>query len=668
MKQKTDRHVIKIIVALLVWLLCIIGFCISGYVVNFMSEHLVYSSNREGVMKDYNERILDTYSIYALQDYQDNYNLETLNQTNFKFGILHTDDFESIDLNDLNQYEVTNFEKGINLTDANIYSCNLNEGTQIYSNLSLFRYSYISNEQNYDTGSYQIDGYYYKVSNHTFYYQANEMLFPGELIPVVISNGQEIGVSLLNDERDQWLNTDEEVELSELGIVLQLKDIKVIGNNTISENNALNVATDRNYYFEDRMLVIEDPVLYENDSYYVVSYVENPMNIEKNDLFVQAEQLVDWLFILKYVFPIIMGCLFILGCFCFLYVLGQAIKRCRQMWYGNVKLFWRTVLVLAGISFIEFILIVQLHYDIEVLLLFWLLEKVIVYPVIIAWVIQLSRIQKGSEHIMEDDFLHQVDVNHLYYDFKRIGDNLNTLRIEMEAAIAERMKSEHFKTELITNVSHDIKTPLTSIINYVDLLQKENIDNQTVKEYLEVLSRQSDRLKKLIDDLMQVSKAATGNLETNMETGEVNVALAQVVGEYEERLSSQDIRLHVTIPDEPVYIMTDSRHLQRIFDNLMINIDKYAQPMTRAYVSLEKNEKSAVITFRNTSKDKLNITSEELVERFVRGDESRSTEGHGLGLAIVQSLTDLMGGQFELHIDGDLFKVILKFPLIHEES
>jgi len=329
-----------------------------------------------------------------------------------------------------------------------------------------------------------------------------------------------------------------------------------------------------------------------------------------------------------------------------------------------VKLFWRTVLILIAISFVEFVLILQLHYEIEILLLFWLIEKLIVYPVVIAWIIQLSRIQKGSEHILEEDFTYQVDVNNLYYDYKKIGENLNTLRAKMEDAISERMKSEHFKTELITNVSHDIKTPLTSIINYVNLLEKENIENQTVREYLEVLSRQSEKLKKLINDLIQASKAATGNLEKRMETGEVNVALTQVVGEYEEKLATHEIRLNVTIPEDSILIMTDSRHLQRIFDNLMINIEKYAQPMTRAYVTLEKDEKFAVITFRNTSKHELNITSEELVERFVRGDESRNTEGHGLGLSIAQSLTELMEGKFELHVDGDLFKVILRFPLV----
>ncbi len=225
------------------------------------------------------------------------------------------------------------------------------------------------------------------------------------------------------------------------------------------------------------------------------------------------------------------------------------------------------------------------------------------------------------------------------------------------------MKSEHFKTELITNVSHDIKTPLTSIINYVDLLQKENIENENALEYIEALDRQSKRLKKLIEDLMEASKASTGNLAVLYERCDAHVMLTQTIGEFEEKLKENQIELIVQGSAEPLFIRVDSRHLWRIFDNLMNNVCKYAQPLTRAYVNIEKQDESGRIVFRNISKYALNISSEELTERFVRGDSSRNTEGSGLGLSITKSLTELMNGKFELVIDGDLFKVIVSFPI-----
>ncbi len=276
------------------------------------------------------------------------------------------------------------------------------------------------------------------------------------------------------------------------------------------------------------------------------------------------------------------------------------------------------------------------------------------------------------------------------------------------------MKSERFKTELITNVSHDIKTPLTSIINYVDLLEKEKLNNETAEEYLEVLERQSARLKKLIEDLMEASKASTGNLEVNLEALEAGVSLIQIVGEFDEKMSAAKLKLLIDKPQNPVYILADSRHFWRVIDNLMNNICKYAQPFdekmsaaklkllidkpqnpvyiladsrhfwrvidnlmnnickyaqpgTRVYINLEKMGDMARLTFRNTSKYPLNISSEELMERFVRGDSSRNTEGSGLGLSIAKSLMDLMKGRFSLYVDGDLFKVVLEFPEVDGE-
>ena len=254
----------------------------------------------------------------------------------------------------------------------------------------------------------------------------------------------------------------------------------------------------------------------------------------------------------------------------------------------------------------------------------------------------------------------------MWWECKKHAENLNKIGEGMSRAVDERMKSERFKTELITNVSHDIKTPLTSIINYVDLLGKEELHNDKAAEYLEVLDRQSSKLKKLIEDLVEASKASTGSLPVSNERIEAGVFLTQTVGEFEEKLSLVGLELIVNKPLEQVYIMADGRHLWRVVDNLMNNICKYAQPDSRVYVNLDSTGECVTITFKNMSKYPLNISGEELMERFVRGDQSRNTEGHGLGLSIAKSLMDLMKGELEIIVDGDLFKVVLRFAYLKE--
>ena len=231
----------------------------------------------------------------------------------------------------------------------------------------------------------------------------------------------------------------------------------------------------------------------------------------------------------------------------------------------------------------------------------------------------------------------------------------------MNVAVEERMKSERLKTELITNVSHDIKTPLTSIINYADLIVEEPTENARITEYAEVLKRQSARLKKLIEDLMEASKASTGNIEVHMVPCEVGVLLTQTMGEYEQRLAELGLELVARQPEHPVRIMADGKLLWRVFDNLLNNICKYAMGGTRVYLTVEERDDKVAIAFKNISKYPLDISAEELKERFVRGDKSRHTEGNGLGLSITQSLTQLQGGELELTVDGDFFKVVLMF-------
>jgi Signal transduction histidine kinase len=333
----------------------------------------------------------------------------------------------------------------------------------------------------------------------------------------------------------------------------------------------------------------------------------------------------------------------------------------------SVTLLWKAWIVLGVLAFAEFLALEASWAD-GSLFAFWLLEKAIVYPAAILLLIQMHRLQRGAQQIANGRLDYRIDTRHMFWEVKKHGEYLNDIGHGINNAVNERMKSERFKTELITNVSHDIKTPLTSIINYVDLLQKEEIDNPAVQEYLEVLHRQSARLKKLIEDLMEASKASTGSLSVVMEQCDAGVMLVQTIGEFEEKLMAEQIELQIKKPETEIFIGADHRHLWRVFDNLMNNICKYAQPATRAYVNLEQDGGKAVIIFRNISKYQLNISSEELMERFVRGDSSRNTEGSGLGISIAKSLTELMNGTFALYVDGDLFKVVLTFPLYGEHT
>ena len=322
----------------------------------------------------------------------------------------------------------------------------------------------------------------------------------------------------------------------------------------------------------------------------------------------------------------------------------------------------------AAVAILEAIGVSACIYDPEAMALGFILFKLVEFTVLLWLVYQLYRIREGGRRIAAGDYSHPIDTSHMLGELKKHAENINNVGNGISQAVEARMKSERFKTELITNVSHDIKTPLTSIINYVDLIKKEQVDNPKVEEYVEILDRQSARLKKLIEDLMEASKASTGNLQVHLEVCDATVMLTQVIGEFEDRAKANDLELVVESPDPPANIMADGRHLWRIIDNFMSNICKYAMPGTRVYIDLEKFHGMVIMTFRNISRSRLNITSEELMERFVRGDSSRNTEGNGLGLSIAQSLTDLMNGNLALQIDGDLFKVILSFEECPDEK
>ena len=334
---------------------------------------------------------------------------------------------------------------------------------------------------------------------------------------------------------------------------------------------------------------------------------------------------------------------------------------------GGIPLVGKTVLIFLGLCVLEGLgILVSLGFfwSWGVLAFLWVLEKILLFLAVLAVALMCRKLLLGGRALAAGDLAYQVDTSRMVLDFKSHGEDLNHIAQGMAAAVDQRMRSERMKTELITNVSHDIKTPLTSIINYADLIGKEPRDSEKIPEYAAVLTRQSERLKRLIEDLVEASKASTGNLEVDLAPCQPGVLLTQAAGEYEQKLKDAGLDLVTRQPETPVTILADGRRLWRVFDNLMNNICKYAQRGTRVYLTLEERDGQAVISFKNTSRAPLDIPAEELLERFVRGDAARGGEGNGLGLSIARSLTELQKGTLDLTVDGDLFKVVLRFGTI----
>lgn len=327
----------------------------------------------------------------------------------------------------------------------------------------------------------------------------------------------------------------------------------------------------------------------------------------------------------------------------------------------SLPLIWKTALAGLILVFIEFVLFMQDYYG--TLAAPFLALKLAELLAVLYVALNLRTLQKGGEKLANGDFSSPIDTKYLIGDFKRYGQELNDVQSGLEQAVQEQMKAEHLKTELITNVSHDIKTPLTSIVNYVDLLKKEDIPSPEAREYIAVLDRQSHRLKKLTEDLVEASKASSGVLNVDLQPTDVNVLFSQIEGEYQERLAACQLTLVTQPPAPGTVIRADSRLLSRVMDNLVSNICKYALPNTRVYVVSTLSREAVTISFKNVSRDELNISPDELMERFVRGDASRHTEGSGLGLSIARSLVQLQGGRFDLAIDADLFRADITFPL-----
>lgn len=345
------------------------------------------------------------------------------------------------------------------------------------------------------------------------------------------------------------------------------------------------------------------------------------------------------------------------------WIAGKA-KACFRYVKSHMSLTQKGVWAYIGITIVEIIFVAILAAG-SMRGLLWVVIYIILKWLcivgIVAYIIQTQELYKCAKEMAEGNLDRKADTSKMFWVFRAHGEHLNQISDGMSKAVEARMKSEHLKTELITNVSHDIKTPLTSIINYVDLLQKDDMDEKTRQEYIEVLSRQSARLKKLIEDLVEASKASTGNIQINWAEIDANMLLEQAVAEYEDKLANAGLKVVFTRSEVPAVIRADGQHLWRVFDNLLANISKYAMPGTRVYASVIHETGSVRIEFKNISREALNVSSDELMERFVRGDSSRNTEGSGLGLSIANSLCTLMRADFKLSIDGDLFKAVIEF-------
>ena len=328
----------------------------------------------------------------------------------------------------------------------------------------------------------------------------------------------------------------------------------------------------------------------------------------------------------------------------------------------GLPLVWKTALAGTVIAGAEFLLYINDFYRVRYNI--FLVLKIVELLAILAVALNLRTLEKNGQRLAEGDLTTPVDTRRLFGAFRRYGQAMNRLQSGMESAVQEQMRAERMKTELITNVSHDIKTPLTSIVNYVDLLKKEDIPSPIAREYIAVLDRQSKRLKKLTEDLVEASKASSGALPVDLQPTDVNVLFSQIVGEYQDRLADCHLMLVTQPPAGQPVVAADSKLLSRVMDNLVSNICKYAMPETRVYVSGTVADGQMTLSFKNVSRAELNISPDELMERFVRGDASRHTEGSGLGLPIAQSLVQLMGGTFRLSIDAGLFRADVTLPLV----
>ena len=267
----------------------------------------------------------------------------------------------------------------------------------------------------------------------------------------------------------------------------------------------------------------------------------------------------------------------------------------------------------------------------------------------------------GLKKISDGELQYKIKTDTLTGKQKVMAEYINNIGSGLDAAVENSLKKERMQTELITNVSHDLKTPLTSIINYVDLMNRENPTDPKIQEYLRILDEKSQRLKVLTEDVVEASKASTGNIKLEMNDIDFVEMVQQVIGEFEEKFKEKNLTMMVHFTDEPSIIYADGQRMWRVLENVFGNVVKYAMEGTRVYAEISNRNKKVTFSLKNISAQPLNISADELTERFIRGDVARNTEGSGLGLSIAKSLTELQGGEFKLYLDGDLFKVMITF-------
>lgn len=329
--------------------------------------------------------------------------------------------------------------------------------------------------------------------------------------------------------------------------------------------------------------------------------------------------------------------------------------------FQHMKLSLRIGVMCAGFALANWILFAMSESETFMAFILFMVLYALSFMYILKRGIWFEKTNQAIEEIYQGKTDTRLNEEEFKGEFKTAAIHINDIAGGFSNAVEEKLKSERLKTELITNVSHDIKTPLTSIINYVDLLKKEGLSEEKAAEYLAILENKSHRLKKLTEDLVEASKASSGNIKLNIETLEVNELMKQVSAEFEDKFQKRKLEEITTFTQNPVYIKADSRYMYRVLENMYSNISKYALENSRVYTDILQEGKKVTIQMKNISKEKLNITADELMQRFVRGDTSRNTEGSGLGLSIARSLTELQGGQFSIYLDGDLFKIIIEF-------
>lgn len=328
----------------------------------------------------------------------------------------------------------------------------------------------------------------------------------------------------------------------------------------------------------------------------------------------------------------------------------------------NIDRKWKACLCISLVFLWETIIVIVVAstlYESGGGMLIWIFIKIAEFILLMYFYNNISDIRDGVRDMYNGVTDVKIDTRKMSGMFRKTAEYINEVSVGLDKAVSEKLKSEQLKTELITNVSHDIKTPLTSIINYIDLMKKENIDNETLKEYLNVVDKQSMRLKKLTEDVIEASKAATGNISVEMTDLNISEMLSQSLGEYESKFSQRNLQIIYNDTETPKYVLADGKLLWRVFDNLFSNIYKYSLEGTRVYIDISESEEDIKIIMKNVSENQLNISSDELMQRFVRGDVSRNTSGNGLGLSIAESLAKLQNGRLDININGDLFISVL---------